>query len=188
MATLAEWRGWLVTSGAFLGVVAVTVAATLPIGRRGGRHLPLRGSGYRRAPRCGWPSWATRWPGGSGFALQADQPQQTYNVDIDNGAIVACGVLRSTEYRAHGVPDPMATQLQSGRPASSQWPALWPGNVDQFRPNVVMVLAGRWEVMDRLVDGTLVPHRRAALRRGCQGGRSSRRCRWPRRAGPTWCS
>ena len=30
MRTLTEWRGWLVTSGAFLGVVAVTVAATLP--------------------------------------------------------------------------------------------------------------------------------------------------------------
>ena len=30
MRTLTEWRAWLVTSGAFLAVVAVTVAATLP--------------------------------------------------------------------------------------------------------------------------------------------------------------
>ena len=52
-----------------------------------------------------------------GFALQADQPQQTYGVDIDNGAIVGCGVLRSTEYRAHGVPDPMAAQCNPSAPA-----------------------------------------------------------------------
>ena len=30
MRTLTEWRAWLATSGAFLAVVAVTVAATLP--------------------------------------------------------------------------------------------------------------------------------------------------------------
>jgi hypothetical protein len=153
MATLAEWRAWLMTSGAFLGVVAVTVVATLPsaaeaAGTYRSSVTAASGAPVRMAILGDSVAWRL------GFALEAAQPEQTYNVDIDNGAIVACGLVRSTEYRAHGVPDPMATPCNSAAPVPSQWPALWQGNVAQFHPNVVVVLAGRWEVMDRLVDGT----------------------------------
>ncbi len=152
MTSLAEWRGWLVTSGAFLGVVAVTVVATLPSAAEAAGTYRASVTAAPGAPvRVAVLGDSVAWR--LGFALEASQPQQTYNVDIDNGAIVGCGVMRSTGYRAHGVPDPMATSCDSSAPASSQWPALWQGNVAQFRPNVVMVLAGRWEVMDRLVDG-----------------------------------
>ncbi|HUD17894.1 MAG TPA: SGNH/GDSL hydrolase family protein, partial [Acidimicrobiales bacterium] len=40
-----------------------------------------------------------------------------------------------------------------GGPPSVQWPAQWEGDLDQFHPNVVVVLAGRWEVEDRLIGG-----------------------------------
>ena len=40
MRSLTEWKAWLMTSAACLGVVAVTVAATLPSDRRGRRHHP----------------------------------------------------------------------------------------------------------------------------------------------------
>ena len=152
MATLAEWRGWLVTSGAFLAVVAVTVAATLPTAVEAATPAVTKGAVYAGPPvRVTVLGDSVAWR--LGFALLADQPQQAYDVDIDNGAIVGCGVLRSTEYVAHGVPDPMATQCDSSAPAASQWPAQWAGNIAEFRPNVVMILAGRWEVMDRLIDG-----------------------------------
>jgi len=152
MASLAEWRGWLVTSGAFLGVVAVTVGATLPsaadaAGTYRSSVTATPGAPVRMAILGDSVAWRL------GFALQADQPQQAYGVDIDNGAIVACGVLRSTSYRAHGVANAMATPCDPSAPASSQWPAQWKANVAQYRPNVVVVLAGRWEVMDRLVGG-----------------------------------
>lgn len=152
LATFAEWRGWLATSAAFLGVVVVTVAATLPsAAEAAGTYRSsvsiAPGTPVRLAILGDSVAWRL------GFALMAAQPQQAWGVDIDNGAIVACGVLRSTVYRAHGVPDPMATQCDSAAPVASQWPAQWQGNLSQFRPNVVMVLAGRWEVMDRLVAG-----------------------------------
>ena len=41
-------------------------------------------------------------------------------------------------------------------PEFSQWPAQWQGSIAQFRPNVVAVLAGRWEVMDRMIAGQWV--------------------------------
>ena len=152
MATLAEWRSWLVTSGAFLGVVAVTVAATLP------SAAEVAGPSLARGTMTAGPPVRVAVLGDSvawrlGFALLADQPQQTFNVDIDNGAIVACGIVRSTSYVAHGVPDAMASQCNPTTPASGQWPAQWKGNIDEFHPNVVMILAGRWEVMDRQIAG-----------------------------------
>jgi hypothetical protein len=53
----------------------------------------------------------------------------------------------------HGVPNPLAQQCNTSSPKAAQWPAQWVGDLDQFRPNVVMVLAGRREVADRLING-----------------------------------
>ena len=152
MASLSEWRGWLITSGAFLGVVGVTIAATLPSAAAAAGPSLARGSAVTGPPvRVAVLGDSVAWR--LGFAMLADQPGQTFGVDIDNGAIVGCGVVRSTLYQSHGVPAPMTTQCNSSAPASSQWPAQWAGNIHEFRPNVVMVLAGRWEVMDRQIDG-----------------------------------
>ena len=88
-----------------------------------------------------------------GFAMLASQPQNSYDVNIFNGAIIGCGVLRSSEYLAHGVADPMASQCNPSTPKSGQWPAQWTGDLRQFHPNVVVLLAGRWELEDRLIGG-----------------------------------
>ncbi len=88
-----------------------------------------------------------------GFAMLASQPQDAYDVNIDNGAILGCGVVRSTEYIEHGTVYNTTPACNTATPASDQWPALWRGDLDQFRPNVVVVLVGRWEVHDRLIDG-----------------------------------
>jgi peptidoglycan/LPS O-acetylase OafA/YrhL len=152
MVTLAEWRGWLITSGAFLGVVAVTVAATLPsTAEAAGPPVSVGTTSTAPPVRVAILGDSVAWR--LGFALLADQPQQAYDIDIDNGAIVACGVVRSISYMAHGVVDPMASQCNTSSPASAQWPAQWAGNIDEFRPNVVLILAGRWEVMNREIDG-----------------------------------
>ena len=153
MASLAEWRGWLVTSGAFLGVVAVTVAATLPSTAEAAGPSLASGTTYAGPPvKVAILGDSVAWR--LGFALMADQPQQQYNVDIDNGAIVACGVVRSTMYTAHGVSDPMAPQCNPTSPVAAQWPAQWKQNLDQFHPNVAVILVGRWELMDRQIAGT----------------------------------
>jgi hypothetical protein len=36
------------------------------------------------------------------------------------------------------------------------WRANWPGDLDAFKPDVVMMLVGAWDILDREVDGNLV--------------------------------
>ncbi len=152
MASLTEWRAWLTTAASFLGVVTVTVAATVPSAAGAAGPVRVVGTGYTGAPvKVAVFGDSVAWR--LGFALLAGQPEQRYGVTIDNGAIVACGVVRSTGYESGGVTDTMVPQCNSSSPPSSQWPAQWKGDLDQFHPAVVMILAGRWEVMNRLIGG-----------------------------------
>jgi hypothetical protein len=152
MRTLTEWKAWLTTSVAFLTVVTVTVMATVPSTAEAAGTFRVVGAQYSGPPvKVAIFGDSVAWR--LGFAMLASQPQNSYDVNIDNGAIVGCGVLLSTSYRAHGVPDAVTPACNTSAPKSVQWPAQWRGDLRQFDPNVVMVLAGRWEVEDRLIDG-----------------------------------
>ena len=152
MRSLTEWKAWLMTSAAFLTVVTVTVVATVPSTAEAAGTVRVVGAQYSGPPvKMAIFGDSVAWR--LGFAMLASQPQNTYDVSIYNGAIVGCGLGRSTEYRAHGVPDTIAPACSTSAPRSDQWPAQWKGDLNQFHPNVVVVLAGRWEVEDRLIGG-----------------------------------
>ncbi|MGH9080046.1 MAG: acyltransferase family protein, partial [Acidimicrobiales bacterium] len=151
--SLIEWRAWLVTAAAFLSVIAVTLAATVPSTAEAASTGRLVGTRYIGPPvRVLLFGDSVAWR--IGFSMLASQPEMTYNVNLDNGAIIGCGVVRSTEYRGHGEASPVTPQCNTATPRSGQWPAQWKGDLEQFQPNVVVVLAGRWEISDRLIDGT----------------------------------
>ena len=150
--TFTEWRAWLLTALAFVGVVVVTVAATLPTVAEAAGPVRVQGAAYVGPPvkvLVFGDSVAWRL----GFAMQASQPQASYDVNIDNGAIIGCGLLRSSQYLLYGLVHPEVPQCSTDVPGNEQWPAQWKGDLDQFHPNVVVVLAGRWEVSDRLIHG-----------------------------------
>ncbi len=152
MRTLTEWKAWLATSGAFVTVVLVTVIATLPSTAEAAGNVRVVGAQYSGPPvRVAIFGDSVAWR--MGFAMLASQPQDTYDVNIDNGAIVGCGLVTSSQYQEHGVAYNTAPACNTGTGLAAQWPALWRGDLAQFRPNVVVVLAGRWEVHDRLING-----------------------------------
>ncbi len=152
LRSMTEWRGWLATAGACAAVVAVTAAATLPATADASALARPVGPQYSGPPvRVLLTGDSVAWR--LGFAVMASQPQSDYDVSLDNGALLGCGVVRSAAYIAHGVADPMASPCNSATPAASQWPARWSADLSSFHPDVVALLAGRWELMDRLVDG-----------------------------------
>ncbi len=150
--SFTEWRAWLLTSVAFLGVVSVTVATTLPTEAGAAGPIRVVGAQYTGPPvRVAVFGDSVAWR--VGFAVQASQPENSYDVNIDNSAIVGCGLLLSTSYVAHGIADPINPACDASSPPSEQWPALWKSDLAQFDPNVVVVLAGRWELFDREIGG-----------------------------------
>ena len=64
-------------------------------------------------------------------------------------AQLGCGVAEGTTVVAEGgsITLPPACNLDS--PAAEQWPALLARDVARYRPDVVVLLAGRWEAFDR---------------------------------------
>ncbi|HEY1830028.1 MAG TPA: acyltransferase family protein [Acidimicrobiales bacterium] len=75
-----------------------------------------------------------------------------YGVEPYNGGILGCGVTSGAEFQLKGVDAPMAAEC-SGSPPGFQWNKLWAYRISVFRPNVVMILVGRWETVNRTYRG-----------------------------------
>lgn len=80
-------------------------------------------------------------------ASAMDALAPAYGISIDNRGILGCGVVRTTPFRYFG-------KLYDDVPAGCEtWPEIWKEAVEQDRPDVAVVLVGRWELMDRVIGG-----------------------------------
>jgi peptidoglycan/LPS O-acetylase OafA/YrhL len=157
MRSFTEWRAWLMTSAAFLAVVAATVAATLPSPAEavsiGARSIPAPvGSAY-----SGPPVTVTMFGDSlaftAGWALGTEPVRAPYDVVFHSEGILGCGVMVVSDQYIHGVENAANGPCSSSSPASQQLPAMWAGLLRAQRPDVVMVMAGRWEVADQVIGG-----------------------------------
>ena len=69
-----------------------------------------------------------------------------FGVDLRNDGIVGCGVATGTAVRSIGHTSAIPGMCY-------QWQQIWQHNVDRDRPAVSVILLGRWEELDREVDG-----------------------------------
>ena len=69
-----------------------------------------------------------------------------YGGAIANEGIMGCGVVTASPYVYFGQQADLLPQCQT-------WPATWRGAVVRDDPDVVAVLVGRWELMDRFFQG-----------------------------------
>lgn len=86
-----------------------------------------------------------------GLALGIDAGR--YRVLEDVKGLLGCGVAIQQAVRSQGQLETMVSACNSASPPSKQWPALWTRWVRRFRPQVVVVLAGRWETQDVEIGG-----------------------------------
>lgn len=104
------------------------------------------------ARRASPPSPARR-PGVTRVMVVGDSVAQTLaaglsdgdGFDVVNEAALGCGLVTG-EYRYFG-------GQYASLPQCAEWPRTWAAAVARHRPDVVAVLVGRWEVMDRRLDG-----------------------------------
>jgi peptidoglycan/LPS O-acetylase OafA/YrhL len=70
----------------------------------------------------------------------------SYHVALGNGAEIGCGVALGTKVRSLGQVSPVPAACRS-------WASDWQHWVDVGRPAVSIILLGRWELLDRQIDG-----------------------------------
>ena len=76
-----------------------------------------------------------------------------WDAAIDEQGTIGCGLAIGPLILDHGVVGAPGAPCDSATPVDEQWPARLEGLVASDRPDVVALLAGRWEVTDRVYDG-----------------------------------
>lgn len=90
---------------------------------------------------------------GETFGLSLGIDAARFGATLQVDAMLGCGVGIQQAVRSHGQPEQTITPCNSSTPASEQWPALWTNWINQYRPQIVLVLAGKWETQDVELNG-----------------------------------
>lgn len=137
-------------AGLVITTVAVVIAGTVTPAAAGATvGQPLRQVGTSTG------STTTVLITGDSTALTLGVPLRNYAEQSKDGLNVVdqgedgCGVAEGRYFESDGVQTPMPSLCNPTAPASQQWPAVLESWIRQFRPRVVVLLAGRWEVYDR---------------------------------------
>ena len=70
----------------------------------------------------------------------------TPGLSFTNYTTIGCGVARGGPYRYAG-------ETLNQKPECDSWPARWSQRINHDRPDVVLLIIGRWEVVDRVNEG-----------------------------------
>jgi peptidoglycan/LPS O-acetylase OafA/YrhL len=71
---------------------------------------------------------------------------QTPGLSFTNYTTIGCGVARGGPYRYAG-------QTLNQKPECDAWPSRWSQRINHDRPDVVLLIIGRWEIVDRVNEG-----------------------------------
>ncbi len=80
-----------------------------------------------------------------GWTLMRFLPQ-TPGFTLINHTLVGCGIVR-------GGPFKYSAESGNPKPECETWPSRWSGQVAHDKPDVVLLVVGRWETIDRVHDG-----------------------------------
>ncbi len=79
--------------------------------------------------------------------------QGAYDIALDDQGILGCGITEGGPIRYLGKVIQTVASACNGQPGSTQWPAIWASDIARDKPQVVVILVGRWETVDRFHDG-----------------------------------
>lgn len=70
----------------------------------------------------------------------------TPGLHFSNYTTIGCGIARGGPYKTTG-------QTLTQKPECETWPSRWAQRIDHDRPDVVLLVIGRWELVDRVNEG-----------------------------------
>lgn len=71
---------------------------------------------------------------------------KTPGLTFTDHTALGCGIVQGGPYRYFG-------DISDQRPVCDAWPRTWAAQIAADRPDVALLLVGRWETMDRMHDG-----------------------------------
>jgi peptidoglycan/LPS O-acetylase OafA/YrhL len=164
---VGQWRAWLVVPAGVGAVLVALVAATtttpavagipaVDIGTTGATTTTSPGAPTSAQPvRVLLLGDSTALTLGLGLSLRQDK----FGYVIADKGILGCGVVDGPEVELLGAIDSTPSACNGspytpGEPETDQpWSYQWLMAINQGKPNVVVLLAGRWEVADREYQG-----------------------------------
>nr|WP_082962165.1 acyltransferase family protein [Mycobacterium sp. 852014-52144_SCH5372336] len=159
---IRRWRPVIVPmlplAGATAATAAVITMTVLPVGVPSGPPMedPSIDSAALVAPEVPIPveRSADRDPNTRTVAVFGDSVAwtlmrylpETPGLRFTDYTTIGCGIARGGPYRYVG-------QTLNQKPACDTWPSRWSERVKHDRPDVVLLIVGRWEVVDRMNEG-----------------------------------
>ena len=158
---LRRWRAAAALPAGVAAVAAGTLAATtlpvvtaaaVPVAARTHARVPARASGAVRIVRPPIPAGSpvkVMVVGDSvaeTLASGLNTSARRMGIELVNDGTLGCGVVRGGPYEYFGATDQELGQCQT-------WPQRWAGLIQSQNPDVVFMVVGRWEVMDRVHNG-----------------------------------
>jgi peptidoglycan/LPS O-acetylase OafA/YrhL len=160
-APIRQWRPVIVPmlplAGATAATAAVVTMTVLPVGVKPADQMPnsidsaaLVGPEVPVEVRR--PS--ERGPGTRTVAVFGDSVAWTMmrylpptpGLALTNYTTIGCGIARGGPYRYVGDTLPQ-------KPECDAWPNRWAQRINHDRPDVVLLMVGRWEIVDRINEG-----------------------------------
>jgi peptidoglycan/LPS O-acetylase OafA/YrhL/lysophospholipase L1-like esterase len=157
---ISQWRAWLVVPVGVGAVLVALIAATT--GTTAVASIPSIGIGTGGGTTT--TTSTVLLFGDSvaltlGLGLSDSTDQHKYGYVLSDQGILGCGVVNGPEVEVLGARDTTPSACNGspyvpGEPAASQpWPYQWLNAMGETKPNVVVLLAGRWEVVNREYQG-----------------------------------
>jgi peptidoglycan/LPS O-acetylase OafA/YrhL len=158
---IRQWRPMIVPmlplAGATAATAAVITMTVLPVGVKPGPVTsPVIDSAALVAPEVPVEVRrpTDRDPGTRTVAVFGDSVAWTMmrylpptpGLALTNYTTIGCGITRGGPYRYVG-------QTLSQKPECDTWPNRWSQRISHDRPDVVLLIVGRWEVVDRMNEG-----------------------------------
>ena len=173
---ISQWRAWVVVPAGVGAVLVAVIAATTGTSAVASTALTggtgNTGSGSSSSTSTTAPPLSAAGPpvkvllfGDSvaltlGLGLGEQNVQDMYDYQLTDKGILGCGVVDGPQVELMGTrydtPEACGgSGVEPGGPAANEpWQDQWRGAISQDAPNVVVLLAGRWEVVDRDLNGT----------------------------------
>jgi peptidoglycan/LPS O-acetylase OafA/YrhL len=163
---VSQWRAWLVVP-AGVGVVLVAMVAattgTTAVASTTSPTLPkATGTTTTTAPQT-QPVRVLLFGDsvaltlGLGLGMRAEQTK--YGYVLSDKGVLGCGVVDGPEVELLGSRDSTSAACNGSpydpsEPANDQpWSSQWRSAISEVHPDVVVLLAGRWEVVNRVYQG-----------------------------------